>query len=69
MILLYNILDVSAYNYAFVLWKEVNPQWIGNKLHKRRIFLDEFGKSLVLLHITSDNINQEASPFKTLQAV
>ena len=25
MILLYNILDVSAYNYAFVLWKEVNP--------------------------------------------
>ena len=52
MILFYNILDVSAYN-AFVLWKEVNPQWNKNKLHKRRIFIEELGKSLVLPHITS----------------
>ncbi|KAM3924560.1 piggyBac transposable element-derived protein 4-like [Leptodactylus fuscus] len=31
MILFYNILDVSAYN-AFVLWREIDPDWNRNKL-------------------------------------
>ncbi|CAJ0922094.1 unnamed protein product [Ranitomeya imitator] len=46
MILFYNILDVSAYN-AFVLWREIDPDWNRNKLHKGRLFLEELGKSLV----------------------
>ncbi|KAM3911226.1 piggyBac transposable element-derived protein 4-like [Leptodactylus fuscus] len=32
MIIFYNILDVSAYN-AFVLWREIDPDWNRNKLH------------------------------------
>ena len=40
----YNILDTTAYN-AFVLWTEINPHWKENILHKRRIYLEELGKT------------------------
>ncbi|XP_050512449.1 piggyBac transposable element-derived protein 4-like [Diabrotica virgifera virgifera] len=46
MIVFYNMLDISAYN-AFILWTSINPQWNTNKLTKRRIFLEELGKTLV----------------------
>ncbi|XP_031162809.1 piggyBac transposable element-derived protein 4-like [Sander lucioperca] len=42
----HNILDVSAYN-AFVLWRELRPQWMRGKLYRRRVFLEQLGRALV----------------------
>lgn len=52
IILFYNILDVSAYN-AFVLWREINPDWNKNVLYKRRLFLEELGKQMVTPYMLS----------------
>lgn len=38
--------DISAYN-AFVIWTEIFPEC----QNKRRIFLEEMGKALVVPHI------------------
>ncbi|KAK6307271.1 hypothetical protein J4Q44_G00224190 [Coregonus suidteri] len=37
LVIFYNIVDVSAYN-AYVLWTEINQQWNGGKLYRRRLF-------------------------------
>ncbi|XP_027874871.1 piggyBac transposable element-derived protein 4-like [Xiphophorus couchianus] len=50
LVIFYNIIDVSAYN-AFVIWTEIFPEWNVSKLYKRRIFLEELGKALVVPHI------------------
>ena len=42
----HNILDVSAYN-AFVLWRELRPEWLRGKLNRRRAFLEQLGRALV----------------------
>ncbi|XP_031139747.1 uncharacterized protein LOC116039112 [Sander lucioperca] len=42
----HNILDVSAYN-AFVLWRELRPQWMRGKLYRRCVFLEQLGRALV----------------------
>ena len=42
----HNVLDVSAYN-AFVLWRELRPEWMRGKLNKRRAFLERLGEELV----------------------
>ncbi|XP_058627857.1 uncharacterized protein LOC131538063 [Onychostoma macrolepis] len=42
-----NILDVSALN-AFVLWSQINPSWNRGKQFKRRLFLEDLGRALVL---------------------
>ncbi|KAE8277773.1 hypothetical protein D5F01_LYC24208 [Larimichthys crocea] len=42
----HNILDVSSYN-AFVIWRELNPDWLPGKRNKRRVFLEQLGKALV----------------------
>ncbi|XP_034533127.1 piggyBac transposable element-derived protein 4-like [Notolabrus celidotus] len=42
----FNILDVSACN-AYVLWTAVDPTWFKTKSVRRRVFLEELGKSLV----------------------
>ncbi|KAJ8001203.1 hypothetical protein DPEC_G00191130 [Dallia pectoralis] len=42
----HNILDVSSYN-AFVIWREVHPDWMPGKRNKRRVFLELLGKALV----------------------
>ncbi|XP_034385719.1 cyclic nucleotide-gated cation channel beta-1 [Cyclopterus lumpus] len=42
----HNILDVSAYN-AFVIWREINPDWMPGKRNKRRVFLEQLGKAVV----------------------
>ncbi|KAJ7983499.1 hypothetical protein DPEC_G00377590 [Dallia pectoralis] len=42
----HNILDVSSYN-AFVIWREVHPDWMPGKRNKRRVFLERLGKALV----------------------
>lgn len=63
MILFYNIIDISAYN-AFVLWREINPDWNKNILFKRRIFIQELGNQLIQPYISSRKHlprNQQAS--------
>ncbi|XP_060754181.1 uncharacterized protein LOC132864778 [Neoarius graeffei] len=50
LVIFYNIIDVSAYN-AFVIWSEICPEWNAGKLFKRRMFLEELGKALVVPHI------------------
>ena len=50
MVVFYNILDVSAYN-AFVLWTHIHQGWNSNQKSKRRMFLEEIGRSLVKVHI------------------
>lgn len=52
MVLFYNMLDITAYS-AFVLWREINPGWKRNNLHKRRLFIEELGKLLVTPYISS----------------
>ncbi|KAL4000599.1 NLR family CARD domain-containing protein 3 [Sarotherodon galilaeus] len=37
--LFHNMVDVAAYN-AFVLWREIHPDWVSGKLNKRRLFLE-----------------------------
>ncbi|KAM9307728.1 piggyBac transposable element-derived protein 4-like [Gastrophryne carolinensis] len=50
MVVFYNILDVSAYN-GFVLWTHIHQGWNSKKKNKRRMFLEELGRSLVKAHI------------------
>nr|XP_054602931.1 piggyBac transposable element-derived protein 4-like [Nothobranchius furzeri] len=52
LVIFYNIVDVSAYS-AFVLWTEINQHWNVGKLYRRRLFLEELGKSLVTPEIQS----------------
>ncbi|XP_053285620.1 piggyBac transposable element-derived protein 4-like [Pleuronectes platessa] len=50
LVVFHNILDVSSYN-AFVIWREVNPDWMPGKRNKRRVFLERLGKALVAPYI------------------
>nr|XP_061828933.1 piggyBac transposable element-derived protein 4-like isoform X1 [Nerophis lumbriciformis] len=43
--LFYHMVDVSCYN-AYVLFAAVHPEWNRGKSFKRRLFLEEIGKSL-----------------------
>ncbi|CAI5671651.1 unnamed protein product [Oreochromis niloticus] len=43
--LFHNMVDVAAYN-AFVLWREIHPDWMAGKLNRRRLFLEQLGKAL-----------------------
>ncbi|KAL4009583.1 hypothetical protein ACER0C_003435 [Sarotherodon galilaeus] len=43
--LFHNMVDVAAYN-AFVLWREIHPNWMAGKLNRRRLFLERLGKAL-----------------------
>ncbi|CAJ1070000.1 piggyBac transposable element-derived protein 4-like isoform X4 [Xyrichtys novacula] len=44
--LFFNILNVSALN-AFILWRQVDPDWNSGKRAIRRLFLQELGSLLV----------------------
>ncbi|XP_036828296.1 piggyBac transposable element-derived protein 4-like [Oncorhynchus mykiss] len=46
LVIFHNILDVSSYN-AFVIWREIKPDWMPGKRNKRRVFLEQLGKALV----------------------
>ena len=46
LVIFHNIIDVSAYN-AFVMWREIHPDWMLGKRNKRRVFLQELGRALV----------------------
>lgn len=50
LVIFYNMIDISAYN-AFVIFTEIFPGWNSSKLYKRRLFLEELGKALVVPHI------------------
>uniref|UniRef100_A0A3Q3KRH5 PiggyBac transposable element-derived protein domain-containing protein n=1 Tax=Monopterus albus TaxID=43700 RepID=A0A3Q3KRH5_MONAL len=43
----FDMLDISAYN-AFVVWTAIKPRWNQKKLQRRRFFLEELGKALVI---------------------
>ncbi|XP_013869731.1 uncharacterized protein LOC106521631, partial [Austrofundulus limnaeus] len=45
MALFHNILDVSAYN-AFVVWRELRPDWLPGKRDRRRRFMEQLGLEL-----------------------
>ncbi len=46
LVVFYNMIDVSSYN-AFVIWRETHPEWLPQKLNKRRVFMEQLGKALV----------------------
>nr|XP_023697146.1 piggyBac transposable element-derived protein 4-like [Paramormyrops kingsleyae] len=46
LVIFFDMLDISAYN-AFVIWMSLSPEWNRGKLQKRRLFLEELGKTLV----------------------
>ncbi|XP_020359447.1 piggyBac transposable element-derived protein 4-like [Oncorhynchus kisutch] len=46
LVVFHNILDVSSY-IAFVIWREIKPDWMPGKRNKRRVFLEQLGKALV----------------------
>ncbi|XP_033943723.1 piggyBac transposable element-derived protein 4-like [Pseudochaenichthys georgianus] len=50
LVMFYNLIDISAYN-AFVIFTEIFPEWNKSKLYRRRLFLEELGKALVVPHI------------------
>ncbi|XP_053361966.1 piggyBac transposable element-derived protein 4-like [Clarias gariepinus] len=60
VIVFYNILDVSAYN-SFVLWSEINAAWNKGKYNRRRLFMEELGRQLVIPHIKRRMIQCEKS--------
>ncbi|XP_062310092.1 piggyBac transposable element-derived protein 4-like [Osmerus eperlanus] len=46
LVIFSNIVDVSSYN-TFVIWREVNPNWMPRKRNKRRFFIEQLGRALV----------------------
>ncbi|XP_031594040.1 piggyBac transposable element-derived protein 4-like [Oreochromis aureus] len=50
MALFHNMIDVSLYN-AYVLWISVDPSWQQQKSHRRRLYIEEVGESLVKPHM------------------
>ncbi|XP_063348689.1 piggyBac transposable element-derived protein 4-like [Pelmatolapia mariae] len=51
MALFHNIIDVSLYN-AFVLWTSVEQAWHQQKSHRRRLYIEEVGESLIKPHLS-----------------
>ncbi|KAL4009748.1 hypothetical protein ACER0C_003600 [Sarotherodon galilaeus] len=51
MALFHNMIDVSLYN-AFVLWTSVDRSWLQQKPHRRRLYIEEVGESMIKPHIT-----------------
>ncbi|XP_061899654.1 piggyBac transposable element-derived protein 4-like [Entelurus aequoreus] len=47
LVIFHIVIDVSSYN-AFVIWREINPTWMSRKQNKRRVFLEQLGKALVI---------------------
>ncbi|XP_049320225.1 piggyBac transposable element-derived protein 4-like [Astyanax mexicanus] len=46
LVLFFNCIDISAFN-AFVLFTAVVPSWNQQRTYRRRLFLEELGKSMV----------------------
>ena len=50
MVIFHNIIDVSSYN-TLVIWNKINCTWMPDKQNKRKVFLEQLGKTLVIPHI------------------
>ena len=46
LVVFHKIINVSSYN-AFVIWREIYPDWMPGKRNKRRAFLQELGEAAV----------------------
>ena len=46
----FNLLDICAHN-AYIVWGDLYPEWQQLRNDKRRLFLFDLGKSLVMPHI------------------
>nr|XP_024655512.1 piggyBac transposable element-derived protein 4-like [Maylandia zebra] len=51
MAVFHNMIDVSLYN-AFVLWTSVDRSWLQQTPHRRRLYIEEVGESMIKPHIT-----------------
>lgn len=49
-----NLLGVAAYN-SYVVWRAKHPEWESKSSHRRRLYIIELGKALVLPHIRQRN--------------
>lgn len=59
MAVFFNIIDVAGIA-AFIIWTTKNPQWNDNKRCRRRIFLQQLGRSLVDAHLNQRRQNPYA---------
>jgi hypothetical protein len=59
MTFFFNIIDIAGLA-AFVLWTTKSPQWNEGKLHRRRLFLQQLGRSLVEAHLNERCQNPQA---------
>ncbi|KRZ02803.1 hypothetical protein T11_16299 [Trichinella zimbabwensis] len=46
---IFYIIDVSANN-GYLLWTNCNPEWNVKKMYRRRLYLEELGKALLILY-------------------
>ncbi|XP_028825897.1 piggyBac transposable element-derived protein 4-like [Denticeps clupeoides] len=47
LVVFFNMLDISALN-AYIVWTAIDPTWNVRKSCRRRLFLDQLGKMLVM---------------------
>ena len=59
MTFFFNMIDVAGIA-AYVIWTTKNPQWNNNKRHRRRIFLQQLGRSLVDSYLNQRSKNPQA---------
>ena len=59
MTMFFNILDCAGVA-AYVTWTTKNPDWNGNKHHKRRLFIKELGNQLVERELLRRQANPQA---------
>lgn len=51
MALFHNMIDISLYN-AFVLWTSVDQAWHQQKPHRRRLYIEEVGETMIKPHLS-----------------
>ena len=59
MTFFFNMIDVAGIA-AYVIWRTKNPQWNNNKRHRRRIFLQQLGRSVVDSYLNQRSKNPQA---------
>ena len=59
MTFFFNMIDIAGIG-AFVIWTSKNPEWNDGKLHRRRLFLQELGRSLTDAHLDRRHQNPQA---------
>ena len=59
MTFFFNMLDIAGIA-AFVIWLARNPNWNDGKLHRRRLFLHQLGRSLIDAHLNRRSQNKKS---------